>query len=116
MLGDSHFLSGFMKVKSDFLRLGKFKIWDGSKMRLWEDAWFGDTFFKNIFSTLYDIVRKTSATVLTVFRLTPLNISFRRYLVCNNLYSLENNCDCWGHRPEASRQRPPSAITQIELH
>jgi hypothetical protein len=30
MLGDSHFWFGLTKVKSDFLRLGKFEIGDGS--------------------------------------------------------------------------------------
>jgi hypothetical protein len=57
MSRDSHFLSGLMKVKSDFLRLDKFKLGDGTQIRFWEDVWLGDFAFKLIFPTLYDIVR-----------------------------------------------------------
>jgi hypothetical protein len=55
---DSHFWSELMKVKSDFMRLGKFKIGDDSQVRFWEDAWHGNIAFKHVFSTLYEIVRK----------------------------------------------------------
>jgi hypothetical protein len=64
---DSHFWSGLMKVKLDFLRLDKFEIGDGSQVRFWEDAWLGNIAFKNLFPTLYDIVRKKGATVEKVF-------------------------------------------------
>jgi hypothetical protein len=47
-----------MKVKSDFMRLGKFKIGDGSQVRFWEDAWHGNIAFKQFFPMLYEIVRK----------------------------------------------------------
>lgn len=67
MPGDSHFWSGLMKVKLDFLRLDKFEIGDGSQVRFWEDAWLGNIAFKNLFPTLYDIVRKKGATVEKVF-------------------------------------------------
>jgi hypothetical protein len=78
-------LSGFMKVKSYFLRLGKFKLRDSTQIRFWEDVWLGDFAFKSIFSTLYDIVRKKSATVASILQSNPLNISFRRHLVGINL-------------------------------
>jgi hypothetical protein len=58
MPGDSHFWFGLMKVKSDFMRLGKFKIGDGSQVRFWEDVWHGNIAFKHFFPTLYEIVRK----------------------------------------------------------
>jgi hypothetical protein len=85
MPGDSHFWSGLMKVKSDFLRLGKIGIGDGSQVRFWEDAWLGNIALKNRFPTLYDIVRKKSATVVKVFSSNPLNVSFRRHLFGHNL-------------------------------
>jgi hypothetical protein len=85
MLEDSHFWSRLMKVKSDFLRLGKFKIGDGSQVRFWEDAWLGNIAFKNLFPTLYDIVRKKSATIVKVFSSNLLNVSFRRHLFGHNL-------------------------------
>jgi hypothetical protein len=61
--GDSHFWSVLMKVKLDFLRLGKFEIGDGSQVS-WEDEWLGNISFKNLFPTLYDIVGKKSVTQL----------------------------------------------------
>jgi hypothetical protein len=39
--GDSHFWSGLMKVKSDFLRCGSFSIKNGTQIRFWEDQWLG---------------------------------------------------------------------------
>jgi hypothetical protein len=47
MPGYSHFRSGHMKVKLDFIRLGKFKIGDGSEVRFWEDAWYGNIALNN---------------------------------------------------------------------
>jgi hypothetical protein len=47
-----------MKVKLDFMRLGKFKIGDGSQVRFWEDAWHGNIASQHFFPTLYEIVRK----------------------------------------------------------
>jgi hypothetical protein len=41
--------------------------------------------FKNQYPSLYNIVRKKSATVTTVLRSNPLNVAFRRSLVGNNL-------------------------------
>jgi hypothetical protein len=58
MPGDFHFWCGLMKVKSDFMRLGKFKIGDGSQVRFWEDAWHGNIGFQHFFPTLNEIVRE----------------------------------------------------------
>jgi hypothetical protein len=85
MPGDSHFCPRLMKVKSDFLRLGKFEIGDGSQVRFWEDAWLGNIAFKNLFPTLYDIVRKKSVTIAKAFSSNPLNVSFRRHLFGHDL-------------------------------
>ena len=85
MPGDSHFWSSLMKVKNDFLRMGKFMVGDGSQTRFWEDAWLETIPFKLQYPDLYNIVRKKSATVSTVLRSNPLNVAFRRSLVGNNL-------------------------------
>ena len=66
MPGDSHFWSGLMKAKNDLLRMGKFKVGDGSHTRFWEDAWLDNTPFKYRYPSLYNIVRKKSATVAIV--------------------------------------------------
>jgi type V secretory pathway adhesin AidA len=85
MLGDSHFWSGLMEIKNDLLRMGKFTVGYGSQTRFWEDAWLESIPFKSQYLSLYNIVRKKSATVATVLRLNPLNVAFRRSLVGNNL-------------------------------
>ena len=85
MPGDSHFWSGLMSVKSKFLRWGKFKLGNGSQIRFWEDSWLDNEPLKNQYPTLYNIARKKSALVSHVLSSTPLNVSFRRSLVANNL-------------------------------
>ena len=40
--GDSHFWSGLMRVKPEFLRWGKFKLGNGSLIRFWKDTWLGN--------------------------------------------------------------------------
>jgi hypothetical protein len=40
--GDSHFLSGLMKVKDQFLELSIFNIHSGAQVRFWEDKWLGN--------------------------------------------------------------------------
>ena len=85
--GDSHFWSGLMRVKPEFLRWGKFKLGNGSLIRFWEDTWLGNEPLKNQYPALYNIVRKKSDLVSSVLSSIPLNISFRRSLVANNLLS-----------------------------
>lgn len=36
MPGDSHLWSVLIKVKQEFLRLGKFKLGDGTQVRFWD--------------------------------------------------------------------------------
>ena len=74
-----------MKVKSEFLRLGRFNLGDGSQVRFWEDVWIGSRTLKDCFLNVYNIVRKKSVTVKSVLSLGPLNVAFRRSLVGVNL-------------------------------
>src|SRR6266498_3548994 len=69
MPGDSHFWAGLMKVKRDFLRLGRFILGDGSQVRFWEDVWIGSRTLKERFPNVYDIVRKKGAMVQSVLSL-----------------------------------------------
>jgi hypothetical protein len=39
MPGDSHFWAGLMKVKDEFLSMGRFDLGDGSQVQFWEDSW-----------------------------------------------------------------------------
>ena len=74
-----------MKVKEEFLSLGKFNLGDGSQVRFWEDSWIRPRPLKSLFPALYNIVRKKSTSVRTVLSTTPLNVAFRRSLVRVNL-------------------------------
>ena len=85
MPGDSQFWAGLMKVKEEFLSLGKFDLGDGSQVRFWEDSWIRPRPLNSLFPALYNIVRKKSASVRTVLSMTPLNVAFRRSLVGVNL-------------------------------
>jgi hypothetical protein len=82
---DSQFWAGLIKVKDEFLSLGKFKLGDGSQVRFWKDAWITPHPLKSIFPALYNIVRRKEAYVRTVLSMTPLNVAFRRSLVDVNL-------------------------------
>jgi hypothetical protein len=84
-LGDSHFWSGLMKVKSNFLRFESFQLNNGSQIRFWEDKWIGNHVFKDQYQSLYNIVRRNSDTVEKVLSEVPINVSFRRQLTGNNL-------------------------------
>ena len=74
-----------MKVKDTFLNLGTFVLKNGEQIRFWEDKWLGNQPFMLQYPTLYQIVRQKSATVATVLDRAPLNVSFRRALVGQNL-------------------------------
>ena len=58
MPGDLYFWAGLMKVKSEFLRLGRFNFGDSSQVRFWEDMWIGSRSLKDCFPSLFNIVRK----------------------------------------------------------
>jgi hypothetical protein len=47
-----------MKVKGEFLSLGKFELGDGSQVRFGEDAWIRTHPLKSPFPALYNIIRK----------------------------------------------------------
>ena len=47
-----------MKVKGEFLSLGKFELGDGSQVQFWEDAWIRTSALKWLFPALYNIIRK----------------------------------------------------------
>ena len=76
-----------MRVKPEFLRWGKFKLGNGSAIRFCEDTWLGNEPLKNQYPALYNVVRKKSALISSVLTSIPLNVSFRRSLVANNLLS-----------------------------
>jgi hypothetical protein len=90
--GDSHFWSGLMKVKSTFLDMGSWILNDGEQIRFWEDKWLGNLAFKDKFPSLYAIVRRKSSTIATVMGSVPLNVSFRRALVGQNLVYWHELC------------------------
>jgi hypothetical protein len=83
--GDSHFWAGLMKVKDTFLNLGSFILKNGTQIRFWEDRWLGLQPLMTQYPSLYNIARKKNATVASVFETVPLNVSFQRALVGENL-------------------------------
>jgi hypothetical protein len=82
---DSHFWRGLMHIKDEVLSLGSFDIKDGANVRFWDDTWIRDKPLKIQYPNLYNIVRETHATISKIMATSPLNISFRRALVDNNL-------------------------------
>ena len=85
MPGDSQFWAGLMKVKGEFLSMDRFDLGDGSQVCFWEDSWIMPHPFKTLFPSLYNIVRKKSASVRTVLSTTPLNVACRRSMMRVNL-------------------------------
>ena len=90
MLGDSQFWAGLMKVKREFLSLGKFDLGDGSQVRFWEDSWIRPRPLKSLFPALYNTVRRKNAYVRSVLSMTPLNVAFRRSVMGVNLQAWHN--------------------------
>lgn len=76
--GDSHFWSGLMKIKDQFLGGGGFNVQNGTQIRFWEDKWIGDKPLGIAYPALYNLVRRKDATVAQVMSSRPLNVSFRR--------------------------------------
>ena len=72
-------------MKDTFLDYGSFRLGNGSQIRFWEDKWLGSIPLKDKFPGLFNIVRRKHDTVAQVLRSSPLNISFHRTLVANNL-------------------------------
>jgi hypothetical protein len=82
---DSHFWRGLMRIKDKVLSNSSFIIKDGTNTRFCDDMWIGDKPLKDTYPSLYHIARDKHVTVSKVLSSRPLNISFRRYLVDNNL-------------------------------
>jgi hypothetical protein len=82
---DSHFWRGLMHIKDEVLSLGSFDIKDGTNVRFWDDTWIRDKPLKIQYANLYNIARDPHATISKIMATSPLNISFRRALVDNNL-------------------------------
>jgi hypothetical protein len=74
-----------MKVKGEFLSMGKFNIGDGSQVCFWKDSWIRTHPLKSLFPALYNIVRRKSASIRSVLSIIPLDVAFRRSLMGANL-------------------------------
>lgn len=85
--GDSHFWAGLMGVKDTFRSFGSFKLHDGSQVRFWEDRWLGNQSLDKKYPSLYNLVRNKNEVVAKVVGRVPLNVSFRRAIVGDNLHA-----------------------------
>jgi hypothetical protein len=65
--GDSHFWSGLVKVKDEFLKLGHFCLNNGCNIRFWEDKWLGNYPLKELYPSLSVITRKKHISVASIF-------------------------------------------------
>jgi hypothetical protein len=74
-----------VEVKDEFLNLGHFHLSNWFNIRFWEEKWMGNYSLKELYPTLFAIIRKKHISVALVFSIVPLNISFRRGLAVNNL-------------------------------
>jgi hypothetical protein len=82
---DSHFWRGLMHIKDEVLSKGSFDIKDGTNVRFWDDIWIRDKPLKTQYPNLYNIARDPHDTISKIMATSPINISFRRALVDNNL-------------------------------
>jgi hypothetical protein len=78
-----------MNVMEEFLSMGNFILHDGRQIRFWEGRWLSVNTLKDQYP-LYTILLEKSATVPDIFISRPLNVSFRRSLVAENLQSWHN--------------------------
>jgi hypothetical protein len=67
------------------MQLGKFKVQSEKQTRFWEDIWIGNWSLQTKFPRLYNIARRKKDIVSNVLSSIPLNVSFQRALVGNNL-------------------------------
>jgi hypothetical protein len=74
-----------MKVNNSFLNLDQFHLGNGHNVRFWEDKWLENFTLQDLCPTLFAINWKKHILVASVFSTIPLNISFQRGLVGNNL-------------------------------
>jgi hypothetical protein len=54
-------------------------------VRFWDDIWIRDKPLKTQYPNFYNIARDPHDTISKIMATSPLNISFRRALVDNNL-------------------------------
>lgn len=73
-----------MVVKDTFLSCRAFNVQRGTQVRFWEDCWLGDQSLDK-YPSLYNVVGNRNAVVTNVLGRIPLNVSFRRALVGDNL-------------------------------
>jgi hypothetical protein len=78
---DSQLWAGLMKVKNEFLSMGRFVLRDECLVLFWKDSWIMPRPLKTIFLSLYNIVRKKSASIMSVLSIIPLNVAFMRSLM-----------------------------------
>jgi hypothetical protein len=83
--GDSHFWESLMKVKNNFLQFGTFTVKNGEQIRFWEDIWLGGMSLRRHYPNLFNIARHKQITVAEVFSSSPINLSWQRDIVGNNL-------------------------------
>ena len=62
-----------------------FKVQNGKQTRFWEDKWLGNSALKDQYPNLFNLVHRKHTTVHTILNGDPLNVSFRRHLMRNNL-------------------------------
>lgn len=62
------------------------------QIRFWEDKWLGNLPFKDKYPSLYTIVQRKCSSIASVMSSVPLNVSFRRALVGQNLVSWHDLC------------------------
>jgi len=91
--GDSHFWTGLLKVKDEFLEGGHFQVGDGKQIRFWEDAWNNNRPLKVQFPLLYNIVRRKNILVVEVMQHTHVNLSFRRPIIGDRLNEWQRMLD-----------------------
>jgi hypothetical protein len=70
-----------MNAKDNFFSMGRFHLHDGKE---------SVTALKVQCPNLFNIVRRNNETVVKVFSSRPLNVSFRRNLVAENLQAWQN--------------------------
>lgn len=82
---DSHLWKVLLSVKDQFLSLGYFRLKDRPQIRFWEDKWLSNEPLNLKYPALFNIVRRKHDTVANILHTTPLNVSFTRALLGNNL-------------------------------
>lgn len=73
------------KLVHTFSSFGSFKLQDGLQIRFWEDCWLGNQSLEKRYPSLYNLVRNKNVVVAKVLERVPLNVSFRRAIIGDNL-------------------------------